>query len=440
MIDTINFRLNNVTKYPIIKTQYERTSRTGETVINIDEDTGEIATNSKIRAILHHDSDNIIALSKRSKLFIASSHYNVSYFYNISQHFIDFNLSVPKYKYGTNILQFIEYFNQDCDKVYDMLVDFVRGFAQKHFFEAIDFKDLELTRIDLCYNQFFNSKYDAMTYLQEQKELLKKYARSTKNDYRSYETSLLYVTKRYSFKIYHKGTEFKKHDKRELQKKNPTNHTLDELQDISDKILRYEVTFRKAQIDYLFEQAELHTAYLAFLKNEATRKSLRLLNKDFYNRGIEFAQQSKRYVFETITQHEAIQTQMVSFDRLIFREVYNFFWDTVKKYQLTQRLSVYDVLQKIDAKNEERDMLKGMRIRQKNSFNKPMVTVLALLNQNYNLEELRKSGLFTKTTYYRYKKQLNELGINTEARLTDMPPPSLDYIDYKYYFGRYHLK
>lgn len=440
MIDTINFKLNNVSKYPLTRTKYEATTRTGETLIHMDYDTGEYLENRTVRAILHHDSDTIIPLSKRSKLHIPSSDYSLSYFYNITQDFISFEFSIPKYMYGTNIIQFIKYFSQDAETIYNALMDFVKAFFHKHAYEVIDLRDVELTRLDLCYNQFFNSKYDAKKYLNEQKSLLHKFARSTKNAFRTYENALLYTTKRYSFKIYHKGDEFKKNDRTKLVKRNPTGHQIEELQAISDKILRYEVTFRKAQIDYLFEQSEQHVRYVTFLKNERARQSMRSMNREFYERSIQFCEQSKHYVFGHIAQHEAINTQTVSFDLPVFTQMYNFFWDYVKKYQLSQKLSVFDVIQKIDQKNEVRDGAVSKQLRAKLSFNKPMLTVLALLCNYESLDEIRKSNLLSKPTFYRYKKQLAQLGINSEARLIDIPPPPIDYMDYKFYFGNHHLK
>lgn len=440
MIDTIKLKLNNVSKYPLTLTKFESTTRTGQTLIHVDEDTGEYVENTKVRALLHHDSDTIIPLSKRSQLHVASSDYSVQYFYNITQDYIDFEFSVPKYMYGTNILQFIKYYSQDSDDIYEALNYFVSQFFVKNCPDVIDMLDVELLRLDLCYNQFFNSKYDAKKYLNEQKELLVKYARSTKNAFRTYENALLYTTKRYSFKIYHKGDEFRKNDRRKLAKSNPTGHSIEELQLISDKILRYEVTFRKAQIDYLFEQNNIHLDYVKFLRNEAARKSFRLTNRPFYDRCIEFTEQSKHFVFAKIEQHEAIMSQTVSFNKKVFNTMFTFFWDYVKKYQLSQKLSVYDILKKIDENNEIRDTATSKKLRADLSFNKPMLTVLALLTNYESLDSLRKSELMSKTTFYRYKKQLSKLGINSEARLIDIPPPALDYLDYKMYFGHHHLK
>jgi hypothetical protein len=441
MIDTINFKLNNVSKYPLTRTQYERTTRTGETHVFINEDTGETTDTTKIRAILHHDSDSLIPLSKRAKLFIASSDYNISYFYNIAQDFISFEFSIPKYMYGTNIIQFVKYFSQDSNTCFDSLNAFVKSFVHKHFLDVVDLNDIELTRLDLCYNQFFNSKYDALTYLKEQKELLTKYSRSTKNDYRTYDSSFVYITKRYSFKVYHKGTEFKKNDKLKLIQNNKTGHDIVELQEISDKILRYEVTFRKAQIDYLFELNNCHVKYVPFFFSESTRKSVRLTNRHFYDSALQFCEQSKHYVFGDIKPFEAVERQTVKFDRVIFAHMFNYFWATVTKYQLKPRLSLLDVVNRAKQLNALRDEATSKSLRQKLSFNEPMVVALATLSQYESLDSLRKSGLFARSTFYRYKKQLATLGIASENILPPgMATPTLDYVDYKHYFAKHHLQ
>jgi hypothetical protein len=253
---------------------------------------------------------------------------------------------------------------------------------------------------------------------------------------------LLYVTKRYSFKIYHKGTEFTKHDKKELIKCNPTGESLDSLQDIADKILRYEVTFRKAQIDYLFEQAQLHDKYLRFVYDQDSHQTVRKNFPEYYKNAMRFVEQSKHFVFKELTDTEAIQSQSVFFSQAVFKCMYDFFWNKVKDYQLKMKLSIHDVMQKVDALNEQKDNVRkeNTKLRRQMSYNKPMIVTLGLLTQYYSLDDLRKSGLLPKATFYHYKKKLKEVGIDSESRLSDMPPPALDYMDYKYYFGRHHLK
>lgn len=440
MIDTVNFKLKNVSNYPLIKTQYEATANTGQTIVETDTETGEIFSNTKIRAILHHDSDNFIPLTKRSSLYIASSHYTLSHRYNIAQDEISFDFSIPKYLFGTNIIQFIRYFDQSAETIYKYLMSFLTGFVRKHFIEPVDLKDIHITRIDFCYNQFFNSQYDSVKYLTEQKELLTKYARSTRNDYRNYDTSFVYITNRYSFKIYHKGTEFKKHDRKKLQEKNPTGHDLNTLQDIANRVNRYEITYRKSMLDYLYKEKELHNKDVSFLFSGATRKSLRSLSPAYYDQCLQFIDRGKNYVLTPVSQDHSIRTQDVYFSFDVFKVLYNHFWEYVQKYQLECKMSVYDVVKKVDEKNAERDKVNDEKLRKKMSFNKPMLVTLALLTQTYSLDELRKSGLLPKTTFYRYQNQLAKLGYTSKGRLIDIPPPSLDYLEYLSYFSSNHLK
>lgn len=442
MIDTINLRLNHVSKYNVIKTQFESDTKVGATTIVVDEDTGEIQTNSKIRAMLYHDSGDIIPITKRSSIYIASSHYSLSYVYNAAQDYIQFDFALPKYLWGTNIIQFVKYFSQSSETIYQYLMDFVDGFVKKHFMQTIDMADLEINRIDFCYNQFFNSKNDAITYLGEQKELLKKYARSTKNDFRSYETSLMYMTKRYSFKIYHKGTEFKKNDKKELVKKNRTGEDMEFLQDTADRILRYEVTFRKAQMNYLFEQAELHNKYMGFVFDSDHHRAMRQGAPEYYKESMRFVEQSKFFVFDKLPTRDIIYTSRVFFSLDLFKVLYDFFWQKVKDYQLKMKLSVYDVVQKIDELEAQKVNVRkdNAKLRAELSFHKPTIVTMALLSQFYSIDDLRKSGLLPKSTFYKYKKKLKQVGIDSDSRLSDMPPPALDYSDYKFIFGRHHLK
>lgn len=440
MIDTINLRLSNVRSYPLTKLRFEQTAKTGNTSFEIHEDTGEVIENTRIRALLHHDTGNIIPLTKRNNMYIASSHYSLSYRYNIAADCVDFDFSIPKYLYGSNIIQFIKYFDQGSDVLYNYLMGFITSFIKKISYEPISMADVSITRIDFCYNQFFASKYDALKYLDEQKKLLPKYARSTKNEATNYGTSLSYVTKRYSFKIYHKGTEFRKHDKRKLADNNVLGVNIDELQNDADRILRYEVTFRKAQLDYLFREKQLYNQYVKFFFSDATRRSFRLTNPQMYEHVLKFCERGHTYLCAPIKQFEAIQSGSVAFDYPIFNELYKFFWEYVKKFQLQCKMSIMDIVHKVDEKNAVRDMVGDKALRKKMSFNKPTIVLLAHMLQTYTLEELRKTGLMPKATFYRYQKKLKELGVVTTGKLVDVAPPSLDFQEYLHIFGRFHLK
>src|SRR5205085_12548093 len=137
----------------------------------------------------------------------------------------------------------------NINESYDLLISFLRKFFHWEFMMCtVQFTDVEINRIDVCFNQVFKSKDDALLYLEYQKRLKKKYARDENGVMRGYETSLMYVTSRYSAKIYHKGTEYEKHDKKEHLKYNKEKATqyfkTEKLQAIADRVLRYELTLR----------------------------------------------------------------------------------------------------------------------------------------------------------------------------------------------------
>jgi hypothetical protein len=440
MIDTIVIRINNVSAYPVTKLRFEHTSKTGQTIVQISEDTGEVFSSSEVRALLHHDTDNIIPLTKRNSIHIPSSTYALTYKYNIVGDFIEFEFAIPKYLYGTNVIQFIRYFSQDARAQYDYLIAFIKSFIAKQTYEPISMRDISVRRVDFCYNQYFASRYDALKYLDNQKELLPKYARSTKNDFRNYETSLMYTTSRYSFKIYHKGTEFFKNDRKKLAEKNPTGETIPFLQDQADRMLRYEVTFRNSMFDYLFKEKAVHKGYLKFFTDDDIRGFTRKHLRKTYNEVEKFMTCRKTYVMCPVTHWEAVDTKTVHFSFEVFETLYNYFWDYVKKFQLDCKMSPYEVAKKIDEKNAIRDDVANPKLRKKLSYNKTALMPLVLLTQYYSLDELRKSNLMGKTQFYHYKKKLGELGVLSENRLVDVTPPLLGYEEYCSYFSKHHIK
>lgn len=189
-------------------------------------------------------SDKVVKernLKVNGKYRVPSSEHDVVYSVNLDGGFIEFNINVPKYLYGHNMAQFIPQINSD--KFNSLSGNFNEWAVQKHhlhgrIYEFIDsfFTDLffkfelelmpdydyiELSRIDLSYNQYFKTETDAKMYLNEQKKIHKKRTSSKNRVVGQYETSISYHTSNGSyFKIYHKGSEyintkhgdFKKHD------------------------------------------------------------------------------------------------------------------------------------------------------------------------------------------------------------------------------------
>lgn len=451
MIDTIVLRLNNIDQYNKIRTQYETKTTDTQSDAYVKKTDIKNDNNAQVLSRIYFDSGSIIPISKRSSTFIPSSHYNLSYFLNLRLNYLEFNFSIPKFVYSTNLLQFIPYFSQKPDEIFSILKDFITEFINKYFIEDIKYSDLQIHRLDLCYNQFFANKLDALYYLDKQKEFLVKYARSSKNNFRSYDTSLLYVTKRYSFKIYHKGTEFHKHDLKHLANNNPKGFSIPQLKEISDKILRYEITFRSSFIEYLFIQNKLFEPYIP-----VTLFDLEHQNNpydDNYNpnfkkdhekqyliaQSLNYINKSKQFVFDTSREH-AFKNFKSKFSQSLFNYMYIFFWDYVKKFQVECMLDILEVQKRIEQQNELIKSKNSIRRKQESEKGKTRLSIIALLAQHQNLDQLYKTGLIPKSTVMKYKQELKKIGINAQMKPLNIAKPTLDYIDYKFYFGKHHLK
>jgi hypothetical protein len=281
MIDTVILRLHNLRKYETLIRRLDLQRQKGH---GYTTETARIRKEevSKLRNMGFDDSKEIIDILKinRTGEFIVktqvgkqmnrSSHYAFSYFVNWTADYIEFNFSVPKYRFGSNVLMFVEH-NVDRDyrfyecstlkhnlrRVPTLLISFLKHFFNIEFVDVVSLRDVEVNRIDVCFNQVFKTKADALKYLEYQKRLKKKYAKDEEGVIREYSTSMMYVTKRYSAKIYHKGSEYKSNDLKEHVKINKEKGSeyfkTDKFQQFADRVLRYELTIRNTYLNYLFK-------------------------------------------------------------------------------------------------------------------------------------------------------------------------------------------
>lgn len=162
---------------------------------------------------------------------LTSSSPDVNFSINENGSFIDFEVSVPKYLYGHNIAQFIPQVNSQrylrfgtnlhswnvqTKLLYQRILEFFDRFftdlCTVFKLETMpNYEYIEIRRVDLCYNQFFNSKEDALTYLQNVKKLKKERNYKTKKQTSNYGTTYALASQFGSyFKIYHKGEEYSK--------------------------------------------------------------------------------------------------------------------------------------------------------------------------------------------------------------------------------------
>lgn len=421
---------------------------------------------------------------KNLKRLNNSGNYYLNAFINKERDFIELSFSVPKYIFGTNVLQFVHHpwdksfaFHQNSSLKYNMstsfarLSSFIRIFFKSEFPEepVIDFRDVEVNRLDLCFNQVFHSKEHALEFLEMQKTLQRKHTRTNSNKYREYESSFMYVTDRYSLKVYHKGYEYAKNDKNEHFKINELRRKdifdIKELQSFSDKMLRYEVTLRKSMLSYLYNQHifrqrcpehkalfrtykevekinaandrisdryakikrdKLKERYLhnnPYLKiNPADKKVHRYMTR-IINKSKTFMLSIDKSVnrYNHVTDKYGHYEQRALFSKNLFELCGKFFLDFVNEFQVEEKPSIYAVAELIDNHNA---------IRASKLPKNGMLQFFKLLEYQ-TFDDIKKSGIYSKPTYYRYKKRFSEIGITqTNLAPSCMVQANADLRDY----------
>lgn len=168
-------------------------------------------------------------LKINGKYRVPSSEHDVVFSINPDAGWIEFNINIPKVLFGHNLAQFIpqisskmfhsrkgnfEQWKVQKHYLFDRLEEFIDEFFTNLFIEfelelMPNYDYIELVRIDLCFNQYFKTKTEALMYLDEQKKIHKKRSNAKAKSLGSYETSIEFHTSNGSyFKIYHKGSEY----------------------------------------------------------------------------------------------------------------------------------------------------------------------------------------------------------------------------------------
>jgi|GEM_PF-2100271 len=463
MIDTIVLRIHRV------KEKYHHLVKYLEQINNqsyVKKYHHEGLKSDSKTSILYGDTGNILNLTHRSSINIASSHYSISFLISEERDFIELNFSIPKYLYSTNVMQFVDQHNTSSKHCYDKLINLLSEFFNKYFPYAPDWEDLEVNRIDICFNQFFLSKGDAMRYLDEQKNLGIHYAKSDINGAKTYGTTevttVFYKTDNYSFKIYHKGTEFQKNDYRELVKNNPMGFNLEELKNNADKILRYEMTCRKGLFNYLFKQRLKDNENTAFNHNFHKIKDLKGSRRNNMMRDLGRVpvytgskQKAEIFIHKTInnktfnftiyspwedlqaTPLELFECFNLPFNFELFEELNSFFWDKVNKYQLGVKMGIKDIHDKIKEHQKEEEIKNVLYGKKDKVSQTGQLLLIATLSQYTDISDLKQ--VLPVATYYRYKKKMEKLGIPAHSPDIAVNPPPLDFQTYFYYFGNHHV-
>jgi len=490
MIDTVEFKIHDLRLHvDLVKFLNGELSRTGQRVTMTTEQAGAVSAEQKLtnRKYLHLlNVGTTVEVSHFDKL--ASSHYEIAYRIDYLADFIALNVSIPKYAYGTNVLHYntpptARDFNftahstleTNLEESYVRLVRFLRKFFAREFGHCRVVESfVQLTRVDLCYNQVFDCGDDALEYLKQMMKVRKKYRREGSNESRHYGTTYHYKTDRYSFKCYHKGTEFKKHDARRLQQLNETkgyDFNVPALQAFANRILRYEMTFRNAYMSYIFMhrlfRKDCHVwQYMLPLwkknkqykatpepgpnsdrpsywqwKKSLTRDELRAIEyvEGFINRTKQFYLSAEGFNldFDRETDEHQLATSSepqrfyapAKFSRRLLRLMSAKFRSILSEFELQLKEDSATILGKVRAHNQRLDSqraeLLAMGIPQSDPLHKQAgkkisvqkMEVVARMLDTQSFEQIAASGVFSRQTWYNYRRELARVG-TTEKSLT----------------------
>lgn len=208
----------------------------------LDENTSKIYQHEQIRNVMIFQDERKVKevnMSINGNYRIPSSYNGVAFRINEAGGYIDFEFSIPKYLYGHSLAEFVpqiasSYYERNELKIhtwawqqrhiYKRLNAFLDIFIEDictHFkLEALlNKRYIEIRRLDLCFNQYFDSKAESLRYLDHLKKINYKRYKNNANAPVEYNTSLSYTSSEGAyFKIYHKGTEYSQSKHGDLKK------------------------------------------------------------------------------------------------------------------------------------------------------------------------------------------------------------------------------
>lgn len=490
MIDTVEIRLHDLTIHSKIEQYLFGDGNIGKTrIMRVSSLEGNTLTETAFRReiVQSKQFDYEYTIKHWSDLKIQSSHYDVKYYIDHAKDLIHFNVSIPKYLYGSNIAQFVKsignknfvfgfdkMMESQSDMLYERLLKFVRHFFASFIGELkVDYRHVEIRRVDICYNQIFETKKHALDYLELQKNIVKSRVRNSSNYFRTYDTAVGYRTGSYYFKIYHKGSEYetkgdlKHHNKINLEylKKQGYKYQLDKdtlkrakkenykilidtkfYKDFADRILRYEISFTTDRMSELFN----HKIYRKNSKEWKIRKEWydHLHNKYKKDSGfLSFDHEDKKLYkeFKAVLQKrrnfypwphaevildsekDSNDLEVITkahFSKNLLKLMVKEFIALFKQYQIKTMPEKQQTINNLVKYNEEvkfwndKEKEEAMIWRRtpklKHEMNLSRITMLLKMLEHETLDEIKKQKIFSKATLYRYISDLKKLEVERQ--------------------------
>ena len=342
-----------------------------------------IATKSEVFVFKSIEYENHETILINGSMKVSSHEYNI--YYRAFDDRIDLEFSLPKFIYGTNVIELRSHYQRLKNSPYDLLIMGLKEFFNYFFpLNVVNWGGVEIKRWDFCYNQIFDTPGLALQCLKYQKLKV-----ASKSDRLTYEYGLVQLSKSKYFKIYYKGIEFEKHDRLKY-----INSNIEKIQSIANCTLRYEkkITIKNLaywyNTNYKFQyQPELKKIYLRAKNNNKVSRQMR---RDFEN-------------VQRFTIGNSKILDCTKLEKMIFDLTYSIFRLEIKRKFSVGQMAV-DPLR--------REVIQG-------TTNKTMkIKILSLIKVFKSLKRAYESGAISKSTYYRYvsfmeDKNMSETNISS---------------------------
>lgn len=402
---------------------------------------------------------------------LPSYHYDISYQIDLNKGCIRFNLSIPKYNYATNVFMLLppvfsaEYekrlsmnTRQLLYKSYDDLRFFIDNFFKVEFRGIpVDFSCLQISRLDMCFNYVMRSKEDALYVINHLKKQKKKYYQEGKGTRGKFDTGIYYPGKSFTFKIYHKGSEFRRHDKKHLEEKNKRGkplYAIKEIEALADRTVRYELEIKNRGFNELMKSK-------VFRKDDPFYKSCKKAYFKFKNGSkfkssdgdIDYAQLSRKWK-RRINFVKTIMNKSFRFfywgntswsadskmDKGLVDNIYedgyyleldqgysyelhkacaDRFFEEIERFKPKMINDIYAIIRDFRSDKKRDDSLKQVAAQkvETEGLSESRLKLLLELLEKYNFDEIQNLGFVNERTIRRYLNYLKKHGITRTSRI-----------------------
>jgi len=417
-MDSVVLRVLNIHLYPEFhqwnhQAQYMQTK-------------GLVYEEKPILATFHHTPDMIKMKRIWHKKRIPSSSYDLNYTIDEDQNFCEVNFSLPKYKYGENVFQllpsvFSKHYNFfECSNwngsikhIYRLFRQTIKTALKQLLFRDPPEEDIEFRRIDFAFNRILESNHHVDEYWNSLKFINKRYnARKLDNS----KDWLYWVNDNYTFKIYKKGPEFKKHRNKKL-----LLYDFEGLQNFAYKILRYEKEYRNLGYhfnqyvkDLSFSYRGLISQYNDLVKLEDDKIMLNKTQRNLKKQVSKLMAVAPSIRMKYNTRYQDVMNsnseRVYGMNLEFFTHMYCNFRKEVEGFTLSNRPNMINISDEIDRMHQ---LNKDLRMP---NFNKNIVKSILFHLETYSWDEIQGMSFFPRSTLYRYKALIKKLtGIDNRS-------------------------